>query len=96
MTEDLENRIEALENGFNVLTQKINEIVGCLEDNELFRKVSVDYVYTEEMPEEETAEEETVETPEEETKEETEAEAKEEAKEETKEEEAEATEEKKE
>jgi len=61
-----------LESEVTALKQKVNEIVSCLEDNELSRKISVEYLY----PEEEEAEEEEVK---EETAEEPKVEATEEA-----------------
>jgi len=61
MEEELNAKIDLLESEVTALKQKVNEIVACLEDNELFRKVSVDYLYPEEeedtLDEEETAEE---------------------------------------
>ena len=74
MTEELNAKIDLLESEITTLKQKVNEIIACLEDNELSRKVSVDYLY----PEEEDAEEE------EEPAEEPEEEATEEPKEEVK------------
>ncbi len=70
MTEELNAKIDLLESEITALKQRVNEIVACLEDNELTRKVSVDYLYPEE--EEEEAEEETKEEPAEETTEEAE------------------------
>lgn len=68
MTEELNAKIEILEGKVELLTQKLNEVISCLEDNELSRKVTIDYIYNEgvegeEKPEEETAEEEAEETP---------------------------------
>lgn len=56
MTE--ENKIELLEAKLEVVTQKLNEVISCLEDNELTRKLSVEYLYPEDMQEEEEREEE--------------------------------------
>ena len=69
MTDELNAKIELLESEVTALKQKVNEIVSCLEDNELSRKISVDYLYPEEEAEEEPAEEE-AEEPEEEATEE--------------------------
>ena len=69
MTEELKNKVELLEVKVDSLTQKVNELVSCLEDNELYRKVSVDYIYPEKKEEEEGEEEEKEETPEEKPKE---------------------------
>lgn len=44
--EELRKNIELLESKVESLTQKINEVIACLEDNEIYRKVSVDYVYS--------------------------------------------------
>ncbi len=60
MTEELNAKIDLLETEVTDLKQKVNEIVACLEDNELSRKVSVDYLY----PEEEEAKEKPAEEPE--------------------------------
>jgi len=70
MTEELEGKIEVLEERVESLTQKVNEVISCLEDNNLSRKVSVEYIYPEEMAEDETPTEETKEEekPEEEEK----------------------------
>lgn len=57
-------KIDLLESEVTALKQKVNEIVACLEDNELTRKVNVDYLYPETEAEEEEAEEETAEEPE--------------------------------
>lgn len=60
MTEE-NKRIEDLESKVVILMNKVNELVACLEENNLSRKVSVDYIYPETMAEEEkkTTEEET-------------------------------------
>ena len=52
MEKEVEDRLLALEN-------KANEIVACLEENEITRKVGVDYIISEEETEEEETEEET-------------------------------------
>ena len=65
MTEELNAKIDLLETEVTDLKQKVNEIVACLEDNELSRKVSVDYLYPEvEATEEEEAKEKPAEEPE--------------------------------
>ncbi len=68
MTEELKQKLETLENALNILIQKVNEVVSCLEDNNLSRKVSIDYIYSEEEKNEietanKTAEEKAEETP---------------------------------
>ena len=71
--EDEKTRIESLESEVESLTNTINEVIACLNDNQLFRKVAVDYVYNGgEEPGEEAVEggEETVEEEEEEAVEE--------------------------
>lgn len=60
MTED-KTKIEVLEEKVEILTEKLNEVISCLEDNELTRKLGVDYLYPE--GEEENAEESEEETP---------------------------------
>lgn len=47
MSEELKNKIEVLELQVETLTNKVNEVVSCLEDNELSRKVPVEYINTE-------------------------------------------------
>ena len=59
MTKELETKIEILESNVAALTLKINEIVSCLEDNKLFRKIGVDYIEEEEDEEEEEIPKET-------------------------------------
>ena len=56
MEEKLNAKIDLLESEITALKQKVNEIIACLEDNELTRKVNVNYLY----PEEDGAEEEEV------------------------------------
>lgn len=51
MTEELTKKIELLENKVNILTEKMNEIIVCLDDNELSRKVTIDYIEAEEEAE---------------------------------------------
>jgi len=63
MTEELKKAVEVLEVKVEALTQKVNELVSCLEDNELYSKVAVDYIYPEGQQEE--GEEEPEEAPEE-------------------------------
>ena len=58
MTEE-KTKVEVLEEKVEVLTQKLNEVVSCLEDNKLSRKVAVDYIYPEEEKEEEKEAKET-------------------------------------
>ena len=53
--EELKKQVELLEAKVDSLVTKVNEIVSCLEDNELYPKVSVDYIYPD--VEEETEEE---------------------------------------
>lgn len=48
MSEQLELKITILENEVTLLKEKINEIIACLDENELSRKTSVDYLETEE------------------------------------------------
>ena len=74
MTEELNAKIDLLESEIEILKQKTNEVIACLEDNELSRKVSIEYLYPEEMEEDnKPAEEETTkEEPKEETKKEAE------------------------
>lgn len=53
MTKELKESIELLEKKVELINQKVNELVLCLEDNELFRKVAVDYIYPDEEKEKE-------------------------------------------
>lgn len=55
--EELNDLLGNFEKKVESLTQKVNEVVLCLEDNKLYRKVAVEYVYSEEEKEEETKEE---------------------------------------
>ncbi len=50
---ELEDRIKLLEDKNELLTTKINELVACLEENEISRKIPVEYISddTEEEPE---------------------------------------------
>jgi len=58
MTDELKEKVEILEKAVESLTQKVNEVVKCLEDNEIYSKNSVDYLYLDEDNEEEEEEEE--------------------------------------
>ena len=62
-----ENKVEVLEEKVELLTQKLNEVVSCLQDNKLSRKVPVDYIYSEGEEEEEITTKEETTTEEEET-----------------------------
>ena len=59
MTEK-EDRIKLLEEKIESLTTKLNEVISCLEENEIFRKTSVEYI----MEEDEEQEEPEIEEPE--------------------------------
>ena len=47
MSDELKEKIELLE-------EKVNEIILCLEENNLFRKIPIDYLEEEEGEEENT------------------------------------------
>lgn len=57
MTQELEDKIKLLEEKNESLTIKINEVVACLDENEILRKTSIEYIDdTEEEIEEEQEE----------------------------------------
>ena len=42
MTKEIEDRIKLLEEKNEALTIKVNELVACLDENEILRKTSIE------------------------------------------------------